>query len=151
MERAVPLRSKSKTALGLCLGLTCLALTACARSAPELPTDYASVNATSSLSDADFEQVDINATCEEVAAEKEGVLADYAMLEQQITSSRQEEQTAGYLSAVLFPPAALAIDRKEDEKERLDEMQARLDTLSALQRYKSCRQTPETADTPISQ
>ncbi|WP_282607483.1 hypothetical protein [Pelagibius sp. Alg239-R121] len=138
------LRLKSKVAVIACLGLA-----ACARSAPELPADYASVNPQAELSEADFDQADLKATCGEIAAEKAGINNRYGVLERQITSTRKEEQTAGYLSGVLFPPAALAIDRKEEEKARLDEMQARLDKLGALSRLKTCLKSPLPVDAQL--
>lgn len=150
MERAGPLHLRNSLLLIACLGLA-----ACARSAPELPVDYASVNAQSTLSEADFEQADIEATCNEIAAERTEVTTSYDTLERQITSSREDEQAAGYLSAVLFPPAALAIPQKKEERAQLDEMQSRLDTLTALSRFKDCKQAsltgpaPEPAEIPV--
>ncbi len=137
MVRAV--RSYSRTKLVL---LACLTA-ACARSAPDLPPDYASVNARQELSLESFNDKDAKATCEEIAAERDQIKADYVALERQVTSTRGQDQTAGYLSAVLFPPAALLIDQNKDAKKVLDGWQARLDELTALSTVKSCRQNTE--------
>ena len=127
------MRSTTRIALFACLGVI-----ACARSAPDLPPDYASVNSRETLSLHDFDQDDVDATCGEIAAEKVQIRSDYATLERQITSTRTKEQSGGYIAAVLFAPLALALDQKLEAKKRLDEMQARLDKLIALSLLKRC-------------
>jgi len=87
-----------------------------------------------------FDEKDANGTCEEIVAEQIQTRTEYAALESQVTKSRREDQTAGYLSAVLFPPAALAIDQQSDAKKVLDEKQTRLDELVVLFRLKGCPQ-----------
>ena len=134
MVRAVRLHSRTKLVLLACL------IAACARSAPDLPPDYASVNARQELSLEDFNDKDAMATCEEIAAERNQIKANYVTLERQVTSTRRQDQTVGYLSAVLFPPAAILINQNKDAKKVLDEWQARLDELTALSTVKSCRQ-----------
>ncbi len=95
----MPLHSTTRVAL-----FACLTVGACARSAPELPPDYSSVNSREELSSDDFDQDDVDATCDEIAAEKDQIRSDYAALESQITSTRGEEQAAGYFSAPAAAP-----------------------------------------------
>lgn len=137
MVRAVRLHSRTKPVLLACL------IAACARSAPDLPPDYASVNARQELSLEDFNDKDAMATCEEIAAERNQIKANYVTLERQVTSTRRQDQTVGYLSAVLFPPAAILINQNKDAKKVLDEWQARVDELMALSAVKGCRQDTE--------
>ncbi len=133
MVRAVQLHSRTEFVLLACL------TAACARSAPDLPPDYASVNARQELSLEDFNDKDAMATCEEIAAERNQIKANYVTLERQVTSTRRQDQTVGYLSAILLPPAAILIDQNKDAKKVLDEWQARLDVLMALSTVKGCR------------
>ena len=139
MVRVVRLHSKTNLVLLACL------IAACARAAPDLPPDYASVNARQELSLEDFNAKDAMATCEEIAAEREQIKANYVVVERQVTSTRGQDQAAGYLSAVLFPPAAILIDQNKDAKKVLDEWQARLDKLMALSTVKGCRQETESS------
>ncbi len=108
MVRAVQLHSRTELVLLACL------TAACARSAPDLPPDYASVNARQELSLEDFNDKDAMTTCEEIAAERDKIKTDHVALERQVTSTRRQDQTVGYLSAVLFPPAAILINLNKD-------------------------------------
>ncbi len=95
-----------------------------------------------------FNDEDTMATCEEIAAERDQIKANYLALESQVTSTRRQDQTVGYLSAVLFPPAAILIDQNKDAKKVLDEWQARPDELMALSAVKGCRQDTEASAEP---
>ena len=133
MGKGVPLPLRNRLAV-----IFSIVAAACARSAPDLPPDYGSINATQEISLDAFSEQDANASCTEINAEQERVQVEFAAIENAITSTRQDDQTAGYLAAILLPPAGLAIEQKTERKEQLDHMQARLDELNALSRVKNC-------------
>lgn len=59
-------------------------------------------------------------------------------IEQVIAGTRHEDQVTGYLAAVLFPPAALAIDQHRTQKAALDERQRKIDAALAEQHALAC-------------
>lgn len=59
-------------------------------------------------------------------------------IEQVITGKRHSDQVAGYLSGVLFPPMALAIDQQRAQKAALDDRQRQIDSALARQRGLRC-------------
>ena len=129
-------RSSLRTILfvGLCAGVA-----ACARSAPELPPDYGSVDSTTpSPALSDFDEVDAAMSCTAIADEKARLRRKMAQLNAQITGKHGDNQVAGYVGGVLFPPLLLATDHSLDEKEALDKFQDRVDRLALLQRIRAC-------------
>ncbi len=114
-----------------------IALAACARSAPELPPDYGSVNAQAQLSAADFAESDLRMTCGDIVSEQEDMTREARNLTGVIEGNRGRNQIAGYFGGLfLFP--LLAVKENPAEKRKLDTMQARWDTLTQLKRFKQC-------------
>ncbi|MBT3400414.1 MAG: hypothetical protein HOL07_05110 [Rhodospirillaceae bacterium] len=112
-------------------------LSACARSAPDLPPDYGSVSSQAKLSADQFTAEDLRLTCKGISAERETITAEAGRLTGVIKGNRQHNQVAGYLGGLfLFP--LIAAKENPDEKRRLDAIQGRWDTLIALQRFKTC-------------
>jgi len=127
MGRAVPSSSSS-----LLLILPLLGLMGCARPAPDLPAPFTS---------ASTPQTDAQARLDRCAALKSeiAVLRDeIRVVEEVIAGDRHEDQAAGYFAAVLFPPAMLLIDQKREQKNALDDRQARIDLKLAEQHALQC-------------
>ena len=120
-----------------------ISLAACARSAPDLPPDYWSTNPSDKIALADFEPTDARMSCVEITKEHDGLEQEMEELEAEIRSNRRQNQVAGYFLSVGLPltlPAAGAVDHDTEEKQQLDQDQARMDKLSHLARLKSCGQ-----------
>ncbi|RVU39170.1 hypothetical protein EOI86_07940 [Hwanghaeella grinnelliae] len=113
-------------------------LVACARNAPALPKDSSSINAEGSLSTEDFSDADIAMSCEQIDVEQDRIRTDAAAYGQEIAKNRGQNQAAGYVAGVLFPPALLATVHNDAEKAELDALQARFDVIQALKRVKNC-------------
>lgn len=136
MGKAVPYSSRSKVPF-YALALSVLVVSACARSAPELPPDYGSVNATAKLSASDFDAADLRTTCLGIDAQQDALTEEASSLTGVIKGNRQHNQVAGYLGGMFLLPA-LAAKENPAEKSRLDEIQARWDKLVQLERFKNC-------------
>lgn len=122
--------------------LTCVAaalvLSACARSAPDLPSDRSSVNAERQVSKIDFSAVDLALSCEAIAREQRGIRDKADAHNQSIRKHRGQNQAASYIAGVIFLPAILATESNEAEKAELDRLQQRHDDLVALRRVRDC-------------
>ncbi len=127
----------SSRALLCALGLAA-ALTACARSAPDLPTDFGSVNATKRLQASDFTKVDLAKSCADIAQEREDLDRRNHLAEAEIKADRTQNQVAGYFAALFILPV-VAVDTNEKQVALLDSNQARIDQLLRLSRFKECR------------
>lgn len=111
-----------------------LALTGCARDAPDLPP-ISSVIVSPARVEASANQ---EIQCNQLFQERADIRLEMKQIEIGITASRQSDQTAGYFAGILFPPAALGIDQKEFQKAQLDERQAKLDRISMERRLLAC-------------
>ena len=130
MPKAVPLNSISFLAASVLL-----IAGGCARDAPALPRD--TVIAPAPQIDAEQR----NAECAKLTADIAALRSEMTTIEQVIAGQRHSDQVAGYLSAVLFPPLALAIDQQKARKGALDERQQKIDTDLAQQRALRCPST----------
>jgi hypothetical protein len=115
------------------------ALSACARSAPQLPPDYGSVDSKERLSTDTIAPHDRALTCSEIKDEMAHISNQMDALNRLIESKHGSNQTTVYFSSVLFPPAALAADDSQHEKKELDANQQRWDKLIAVKRVKGCK------------
>lgn len=114
-----------------------LALSACARPAPELPPDYGSVNTATPLIAEQFQSADLGLSCPAIEKEQESLTGEASRMTGVISDSKGYNETVGILGALFIVPA-LAADQNPKEKARLDEIQKRWDTLIALDRFKAC-------------
>jgi hypothetical protein len=136
MDRAVPYFSRNSVPL-IALILSALVLSACARSAPDLPPDYGSVKPTAKLSADSFDADDLRLNCSDMESQKQALTSEASQLNGIIQGNRQHNPVAGYLGGLfLFP--ALAARENPEEKNRLDGIQARWDTLIQLGRFRQC-------------
>ncbi len=117
------------------LAIMLLALGGCARDAPALPPILEA--APTPVMDA--RQRD--AECAKLAADIATWRSEMTTIEQVIYGHRRSDQVAGYLSAVLFPPLALAIDQQAAQKKALDERQQKVDQALARQKALRCPST----------
>ena len=115
-----------------------LLLAACAGTAPSLPPDRSSVNATHSLSESDFEKQDLALSCAMIKDENDRIRAEANKFNNAINKNSKNNQVAGYITGVLFLPAVLATKQNTAEKENLDALQLRFDTLQRLKRFRDC-------------
>lgn len=116
----------------------CLVLvSACARSAPDLPPDYGSVNPSTELTAEQFSATDLNMSCEGILAERDATKLEASQMTGAIHDNREHNQTVGYFGALFILPYVATV-QNSDEKQRLDEIQQRWDTLAMLHRFKTC-------------
>jgi hypothetical protein len=78
------------------------------------------------------------AECTKLSGDIATLRGEMNTIEQVIKGQRHSDQVAGYLSAVLFPPMALAIDQQRAQKSALDERQHKIDAALARQRGLRC-------------
>lgn len=129
MVRDGPLRLNNKVVL-LVISISSI-LTACTRSAPDLPS--ASVETVS------LTPQERKLTCQQVAKQQRNIRAEEKKLEDIISGNRSYNQATGYVSSVLFPPAAAILaEQNMAEKEKLDKLQKLRDRLVLVSRKKSC-------------
>ena len=112
-----------------------LLLAACAPTAPSLPPDRSSVNATHSLSESDFEKQDLALSCAMIKYENDGIRAKANKFNNAINKNSKNNQVAAYIARVLFLPAVLATKQNTAEKENLDALQLRFDDSQRLKRF----------------
>lgn len=136
MGKAVPYSSRSRLPVFV-LALSAFAITACARSAPELPPDYGSVNASAKLSADSFDAADLHLTCPDIDQQQDALTDEASQLTGVIKGNRRHNQVAGYLGGLFLLPA-LAARENPEEKSRLDSIQVRWDELIQLERFKKC-------------
>lgn len=118
-----------------------LVLAACNRPAADLPPDYGSVSARQSVTLAGFSEADRALGCPDIEVQRTALKADADALTKKVTSHRQNNQTAGYIGAVLFPPALFALELSSEDKASLDRIQGREDELIKLKSIKRCPRT----------
>ena len=135
MQFSLPNRA-SKAAIVSLFFMT-VALTACARPAPELPPDYGSVNTGKTLTADQFTSADLNLSCPQINQEQLQLTEEAGRMTGVIADSKGYNEAIGILGALFIVPA-LAADQNDGEKKRLDEIQVRWDTLIALRRFKTC-------------
>ena len=119
------------------LALSLLILTGCARRAPELPPDYGSQSPELELSEELFAEEDLALSCTAIANERSAIVAEAREMESIVESNRGRNQAAGYFGLFFILPLGAA-EVNEEEKARLDELQARWDELAMLGRFKTC-------------
>ncbi len=120
----------------LALGLL-VVLGACARPAPDLPPDYASVNAPNQLEARDFSTADLAKSCTEIAAERAELEKLNRLAQAEIQGDRTQNQVAGYFAALFILPV-VAVDTNEKQVALLDRNQVRIDNLRRLSHFKDC-------------
>jgi len=131
-------RSNSQISRDVVSVLAAVLLTACARAAPELPPDYGSMRSSERLTKENFTTTDLKYSGSDIRKERSELAIAEEKYEFSIRSKRGGNQTAGYIAAVLFPPALLATKHSTEEKNALDKIQERRDILIALERFKNC-------------
>lgn len=114
-----------------------VALSACARSAPDLPPDYGSVNPSTTLTADHFGVADLDLSCADIVVEREAMTTEAGNMTGAIRQNRHHNQVAGYLGGLFIFPL-IATRGNSGEKQRLDQIQERWDTLTMLDRYKKC-------------
>ena len=119
------------------LGLV-LVLAACNRPAADLPPDYGSVSARKTVTLSEFSESDRGLACPEIDLQRAALKVEADQLTGKVMSHRQNNQTAGYIGAVLFPPVLFALELSEDDKAALDRIQGREDALIKLKSIKRC-------------
>ena len=126
MEKAGLLRLQTRFSV-IFLGLV---LAACARPAPSLPPAYVASGAQTESERA--------MSCADVDNQLSENKQQVKVLEAEIASNRHDNQTLGYVAAVIMPPLALAAESNSSEKAMLDRLQTERDQLYILKRAKSC-------------
>lgn len=106
------------------LSLACLILTACARPAPEIPSNsyFDQMASASSYS---------GANCQDLVNRLAILDIEKRNLETIIASNRQKNQVAGYFGGLFIVPA-MAAEHNLEEKARLDKIQQEQDELRAV-------------------
>jgi len=127
---------RSVSSTSFCLIALAIAVGGCTRSAPDLPPDYGSVNA-SRQTLASFPAHMRNLNCAQIASREADLEARNQKAEEIIKSNRTRNQVAGYLGALYLVPV-VAIENDEDQKALLDKNQREVDQLKQLQRVKRC-------------
>ena len=133
----MPSISLNKVRALSCGVLVALAISGCARPAPDLPPDYGSVDSKTPLTADQFSAQDLALSCTQARQQQVELTDEASRLTGVIDDSKGYNEAIGILGALFIVPA-LAADQNPDEKRRLDEIQTRWDTLVALRRYKSC-------------
>jgi hypothetical protein len=105
-----------------------------------LPPDTTSINSERHLSLADFSAQDAAMSCGDITAEHARLAALLKQANAAIEANRTQNQVVGYIGAAWFPPALLAMESNDKEKDEIRDAYARQDTLIALGRVKSCGQ-----------
>lgn len=131
------LSNNARRAAFVSLIVTAVALSACARPAPQLPPDYGSVDTGKTLTADQFKAADLNLSCPQIDQEQLRLTEEAGRMTGVISDSKGYNEAIGILGALFIVPA-LAADQNAGEKRRLDEIQVRWDTLIALRRFKTC-------------
>jgi hypothetical protein len=84
-----------------------------------------------------FDVADIKTSCTELGRERSALKDQRIALETAIVASRSSDQVVGYVAGFL-PPLWLTLDDHTDQKERIVQIQERLDLLAQLARFKKC-------------
>jgi len=118
-----------------------LVLTGCATAPPELPQDYRSIGATKSLVESDFGSSDLEKNCGDIEQEKTELAEHRQEIEQELKKQRNSEQAAGFIAALVLPPALLFMDQNADVEDQIHAIQKRLDKVAQLHHFKQCSGT----------
>lgn len=110
-----------------------LLTTSCATPAPPLPAERSAARPLESFSEEDAAR-----TCEDIRRNWQETTQAREAASRSIAANRQQNQAAGYISAVFFLPAAIATEGNYSDKEALIAIQGRRDTLIELARTKGC-------------
>lgn len=129
--------SNLKAAKSLILLVAAIALSSCARGAPELPPTFADNNQQEIADALGISEEDKAMNCNQIQLEKSQVDADYAQNEKTIRSNRGRNQTVGYFSAFLLP-LVVATENDDEAKANLNALQIRKDQLDHLWKIKTC-------------
>ncbi len=114
-----------------------VALSGCARNAPDLPPTFADNNQQEVANALGITEKDKAMSCSQIQLEKSQVDTDYAQNENTIRSNRGRNQTVGYFSAFLLP-LVVATENDDEAKANLNALQIRKDQLDHLWKVKSC-------------
>ena len=117
-----------------------LTLAACATSAPPMPTDTTASNRQTSLSQSDFSEADLSKNCGDIEKEHKSNADKIANDNEAIKSNRRQNETAGYLGALVVVPL-VALKTNADEKDDIIALQSRQDTILRLAAFKHCPTT----------
>jgi hypothetical protein len=136
MARAVRSRSRNNAAAALALPLL---LAGCQAGAPALPPDTTAVNATRTVTLADFTTADAALGCDQIQAERRRVADAMQAANQRIAADREQNQVAGYFLGVLyFAPYAASQGTTHPQKDEVAQLYARQDTLIKLATFRRC-------------
>jgi hypothetical protein len=115
-----------------------LMLGACARASPDPPPDLGRLPPAQRLLPGDLESPEAQLDCAALKVQRESNRTQASDLGVVIAGHRQQNQAAGYIAGVLFPPALLAVQNDTGAKQTLDELQKRNDRLDRLSAAKGC-------------
>lgn len=128
-------RSRSLLAFG-----TAALLAACSTDAPPLPADTTSVNRAHDITLADFPPSDQALTCADIAAQQQQISTEMQADTTAIANNRERNQVAGYLSVWFILPA-FAMESNDSERNDVNRLYGRRDTLRELADLKACPAT----------
>jgi hypothetical protein len=109
----------------------------CATEPPSLPADYGSVKPSEKLQAGQFAADDLRLGCDAIGNEIDQIKQRQDRIEDGIRAERGRNQAIGFVSA-WFPPLLFAAENQTPQKEEYASLQARIDTVVALSRYKKC-------------
>lgn len=115
-----------------------LLATGCASSAPPLPDDTTSVNRAQTITLDAFSKEDAGLSCDQIAAERQGIDAQMREANGKIEDNRTQNQVAGYFGSMLLVPLA-ATEGNQAEKDQIKQLYGRQDTLIKLATVKGCK------------
>lgn len=124
------------------MALILLAMTGCERAPPDLPADTTSVNHTDSITLADFSKADAALSCDQIADERQQIVATMTNDNSRIESNRTRNEDAlyvgGLFGAVGLLAAAPFTDSNDPERSEITNLYQRRDTLIKLAEVKHC-------------
>lgn len=133
MPKAVRLNLNKPVLLALIL----TSVWGCVRDAPSLPQGWDAQKAPPQEFATDNNRL---TRCETLSSDIATWRGEIQTIEQVMRGSRTNDQVAGYLSVVLFPPLALAIDQQRIRKKELDDRQSKIDQALTEQHHLACPQ-----------
>lgn len=107
--------------------------------APALPPDTTGSTATYHLTANDFSANDNALSCVQIGDQRGELQGGIDKANANIATNRQGNQAAGYVAAVIFPPALLATQGNYSDKDTIKAAYQRLDTLNQLSVLKACQ------------
>jgi len=116
-----------------------LLIAGCQSGAPTLPPDTTSVNATHTVTAADFSSEDAALDCGQIQTERRRIADAMQAAIQRIDADRTQNQVAGYFLGVLyFAPYAASQGTTHPQKAEIAQLYARQDTLIKLATFRHC-------------